>query len=237
MSAVRARHHPPSPFFSIEKSQPLRASNSFYVNSIQYCQACVMLNMQTCIIVHVCIRQKADKMNVIAHDFNISPGTETDLISDLDAHLHEMSPRVRKLKRYWQTRSCGKNEIPRISDIELMDIYDISSYIALDDVGDNKESFKNRFWGGELTWRFAFEGTAKPVISYQPSCFSEKLINRYEQVMHTHRPYWQEAMQVRGRYNAHAPIEVLHLPILGKDGSRICHILTIFDFASHTASR
>lgn len=188
-------------------------------------------------IVKLCIRQKADKMNVIAHSFDNTNHNETELASDLDAHLHEMSPRVRKLKFYWEAQKNENGKMPCICDIELMDIYDISSNIAMDDVGGKKESFKNRFWGGELTWRFAFEGTAKPVTSFQPPCFSAKLINRYEEILCTRQPYWQKSMQVRGRYDSHAPVEVLHLPLSGKDKPHVQHILSIFDFASHAAPR
>lgn len=176
-------------------------------------------------------------MNVIANDFGRTSESAKGLAADIDAHLQEMSPRVKRLKSYWDAHKKSLGRIPCICDIELMDIYDISSHITLDDVGDSKEDFKNRFWGGELTWRFAFEGTGKRVASYQPPCFSEKLIDRYQEIMQSQQPCWQKTMQVRGRYDSHAPVEALHLPLFGKDQAHVKHVLSIFDFASHAAPR
>lgn len=175
-------------------------------------------------------------MNVIINDLSTSKSAGADLTGGIDAHFQQMSPRVQKLKDYWEARREANGRLPCICDIELMDIYQIASHIAIADLCINKEDYKNRFWGGELTWRFAFEATGKPVISYQPPCFAKKLIDRYEEVMQTHQPSWQKAMQVRGRYNSHMPVEALHLPLLGKDQPHVQHVISIFDFASDAPS-
>lgn len=191
------------------------------------------------------VGRKPLNMNLIANspdNSNGKPsgndlGRETALERDLNGHFNEMSTRVKKLKTYWDAHTDKLGKIPCICDIELMDIYDISSHIALDDVSDTKDGFKNRFWGGELTWRFAFEGTGKFVASYQPECLADKLLARYQSIIQSQQPCWQKAMQVRGRYNSHAPVEALHLPLTGKDQRNVKHVLSIFDFASHATPR
>lgn len=175
-------------------------------------------------------------MTIIANDLSEPIRNGAELTGDFDTQIQYMSPRVQKLKNYWETRKERRGRLPCISDIELMDIYGIASHIAIDDVDGDQEDFKNRFWGGELTWRFAFEATGKQVIFYKPSCLAEKLIDHYQEIMRSRQPYWQKAMQVRGRYNTPVPVEALHLPLSGKDQPHVKHVLSIFDFASDASS-
>lgn len=156
---------------------------------------------------------------------------------DLDLYFRQMSPRTQMLKGYWDAHKVTADKLPRICDIELMDIYEIAPYLSIADVAEKDEDFKNRYWGGELTWRFAFEGTGKPIQDYLPPCFGQKLIEGFRDVVRTEQPQWQKAMLVRGRYNAHFPIEVLHLPLRGKDLAGVQHVLSIFDFVSEPVSR
>lgn len=176
-------------------------------------------------------------MTAISEELGGPQATIAGPALDLDLYFQQMSPRTQMLKSYWDVRKAAAEELPCICDIELMDIYEIAPYIALVDLATKDEDFKNRYWGGELTWRFAFEGTGKPIQDYLPPCFGQKLIEGFREVMRTEQPQWQKAMQVRGRYNAYFPVEVLHLPVRGKDRAGIQHVLSIFDFASEPASR
>ena len=148
-----------------------------------------------------------------------------------------MSPRTQMLKSYWDTRRGSRDQLPRICDIELMDLYEIAPYLALNDVALKDQDFKNRYWGGELTWRFAFEGTGKRIQEYLPPCFGDKLLEGFRDVVQTEQPQWHKAILVRGRYNTHFPVEALHLPLRGKDLAGVQHVLSIFDFVSEPASR
>ena len=94
---------------------------------------------------------------------------------DLDLYFQQMSPRTQMLKSYWDARKAASDTLPEMGDIELMDLYEIAPYIALVDLAPKNEDFKNRYWGGELTWRFAFEGSSKPIQDYLPSCFAQRL--------------------------------------------------------------
>ncbi len=174
-------------------------------------------------------------MTVIANHFSRPFKGGAELTGDFDSPIQQMSPQVQKLKKYWETRKATYGQLPCICDIELMYIYEIASHIAIDDVDGDQKDFKNRFWGGELTWRFAFEATGKTVMSYQSHCFAGKLIDHYHEVIQKRQPYWQKAMQVRGRYNTRGPVEALHLPLSGKDQPDVKHVLSIFDFASYTS--
>ena len=156
---------------------------------------------------------------------------------DLDLYFQQMSPRAQILKSYWDSCKATADELPRICDIELMDIYEIAPYLSVVDLAQKDEDFKNRYWGGELTWRFAFEGTSKPIQDYLPPCFGQRLIESFRDVMQTGQAQWQKAMPVRGRYNAYFPVEALHLPVRGKDLAGVQHVLSIFDFVSEPVSR
>ena len=175
-------------------------------------------------------------MTVIANDYSRPTTRGAELTGDYDSQIQQMSTRVQKLKNYWETRKEGGVSMPCICDIELMEIYEIASHISIVDVYESQTDFTNRFWGGELTWRFAFEATDKPIMSYQPPCFAEKLIDHYQEVIQSAQPFWLKAMPVRGRYDTRAPVEALHLPLSGKDHPTVKHVLSIFDFASYTSS-
>lgn len=176
-------------------------------------------------------------MTAISEELGGPQATIVGPTLDLELYFQQMSPRTQILKSYWDARKAAADELPRIRDIELMDIYEIAPYIALVDLADKDEGFKNRYWGGELTWRFAFEGSGKPIQDYRPPCFGQTLIEGFRDIMRTQQPQWQKAMQVRGRYNAYFPVEVLQLPVYGKDLAGVQHVLSIFDFASEPASR
>jgi len=175
-------------------------------------------------------------MTIVVNDFRNPVRGAIEWSGENAPDIQHMSPRVQILKRYWDGHKESHGHLPCICDIELMDIYQIAPHIAIDDIGPYQDDFKNRYWGGELTWRFAFEATGKYVVSYQPPCFAEKLITRYQDVMQSRQPSWQKAMKVRGRYNTHVPVEALHLPLSGRDQPHVKHVLSIFDFVSGASS-
>ncbi len=176
-------------------------------------------------------------MTTISEELGGPQATIAGPALDLDLYFQQMSPRTQMLKSFWDARKAAVDELPGLCDIELMNIYEIAPYIALVDLAAKDEDFKNRYWGGELTWRFAFEGTGKAIQDYLPPCFGQKLIEGFRNVMQTQQPQWQKAMLVRGLYNAYFPVEVLHLPVRGKDLAGVQHVLSIFDFPSEPASR
>lgn len=159
------------------------------------------------------------------------------IIVDLDMHEDEMSPLTQRMKRYWSGCYSSTNKVPTIKDIELMDIYDVASHTVIDDIDIDQKGFRNRFWGGELTWRLSFEGTGKPVTAYQPSHLAEVLMSRYQRIVQSERPIWQKVTNIRDQFNSWMPVEILHLPLRGKENASVQHIISVFDFAENRASR
>lgn len=153
------------------------------------------------------------------------------------ANANDQSPLIKTMRDYWEKRRQNGTQIPCICDIELMDIYEIASHLIIDDVDDDPTRYINRFWGGELTWRFSFEGTSKPVSEFRPTSLASTLQKRYRDVMKMKRPHWQKVTKITGQFNSDLPVEMLHLPLLGKQEDRIRHVLTVFDFSPTYCAR
>jgi hypothetical protein len=96
-------------------------------------------------------------MTTISEELGGPQATIAGPALDLDLYFQQMSPRTQMLKSFWDAHKAAVDELPGLCDIELMNIYEIAPYIALVDLAAKDEDFKNRYWGGELTWRFAFE--------------------------------------------------------------------------------
>jgi len=55
----------------------------------------------------------------------------------------------------------GDRPRPRLSDIDLMDIYDIVPAMCIRDTFENNEDLKCRYWGSEFEWAYKINCTGK----------------------------------------------------------------------------
>lgn len=171
-------------------------------------------------------------MTFMTTQSSLIQGSNARRVPGARAESNKMSPSVKILQDHWESQCPSKNNIPCICDIDLMEIYQIASHIVIDDIANDVENYQNRFWGSELTWRFSFEGTNKAVTEYRPANFSKLLIERYQEVAQTKRPHWQKATPINGSLNSYLPVEMVHLPLRGREDPQVCHIISVFDFSS-----
>lgn len=182
-------------------------------------------------------RQKPIDMNILQRFSGPDEDQIFGNVSDLDNYDDEMSPTIQKATQYWNGLLETAGSIPRISDVELMDIYDIASNIMIDDLADDMDLCRNRFWGSELTTRFSFEGSKKLVASYQPRELADLILKRYPRIVQSGAPIWRKTTKLHDHFNACTALEMIHLPLFGRENSSIQHVLSVFDFSRPTHVR
>ena len=140
-----------------------------------------------------------------------------------------LSPVTRKLVAYWNGKRPAAGGLPKRSDIELMDLYDIASHLVVKDVVGNGEAFINRFWGTDVTEALGFDGTGMSVSDYRPATMRDAVTKRYRHIVETGR-----SSMARGNLSTmpgkeHIPFELVHLPLAGRT-DRVEHIISAYHF-------
>ena len=67
-----------------------------------------------------------------------------------------------RLLHYWREK-CGNRPRPLLSDLELMDLYDIAPLMFIRDVVDGGKDLRCRFWGTEMASAYHMDCSGKLV--------------------------------------------------------------------------
>ncbi|MBO6521858.1 MAG: PAS domain-containing protein [Rhodospirillales bacterium] len=140
-----------------------------------------------------------------------------------------LSPLTGRVIAYWQERMPAGGGLPRWSDFDLMDLYEVAPSLAVKDVIDDGRDYVNRFWGTSLTVALGFEGSGKLVSTYEPESMRKAVSRRYAHVVST-----GETSMARGHIanmpgKEYLAFELVHLPLWGRH-DKVEHILSAYDF-------
>lgn len=138
------------------------------------------------------------------------------------------APRLKQFYDYWRSR-CEGGVIPRWTDIDLMDIYPLSPYIAVKDVIDSGKEFRNRYWGTGLVMAYGFDATDKTFFDYlSPDAIEEKLA-LHRKILETRQPLKSSGTLVFWKNRSHIAFEGLVCPLRGQ-AEEVEHIVSCYDF-------
>jgi len=74
-------------------------------------------------------------------------------------------PRVKEFYDYWSSLRTDER-IPRWGDVDMMQITKLAPFIAVKDVIDGGQDFRNRFWGTGLVRAYDFDATGHSFSDY-----------------------------------------------------------------------
>jgi hypothetical protein len=139
------------------------------------------------------------------------------------------SPISNGLLEYWRGKCHGQN-IPKWSDIDLMDLYDIAPNIMVRDAVDNGKEFRCRFFGSNLVRTFGYDPTGKLLGEVYKPTSVDVALNRYYTGLTAAIP--TRVVGYVDLVDTQVPktFEFIVLPLDGNSGRRE-HILCAFDFS------
>lgn len=133
-----------------------------------------------------------------------------------------------RMLEYWRSK-CHGDSCPRLTDFDLMDIYDLAPLATICDAVDDGREFVARFFGSGIVSVFGFDRTGQTIAEgYPPDC-ADMIIERYALPYRTGKP-----VRVVGHLTAIGkdfPIafEGIFLPLRNRQG-RIAHVTAAFNF-------
>ncbi|MBO6522152.1 MAG: hypothetical protein JJ900_18625 [Rhodospirillales bacterium] len=148
-----------------------------------------------------------------------------------DGDINDCETRVcARLRAFWGDLSSRVGGIPRTTEFELMDIYDIADRVVLKDVVDGGRDFRNRFWGTYLVQSFDIEWTRLLVSDYQPVGLRDLVLQMNRAVLEKRAPICHRARIKHLESRDFLSYEVLHVPFRAAEGEEIAQILSAYDF-------
>lgn len=153
-----------------------------------------------------------------------------------DGQLSALHPACADVLHYWQQRGEAAGGTPKLSDIDLMDIWQHASHITIKDVEIDPVSNVTRFrfryagtmvfelTGHELTGRYLDE-------VYDPADEIHDMQSRIVSSGNLH--FWKRILQNTSSGWDPIPYESLNLPLKNDSGS-IVHILTMIAWSEES---
>ncbi len=129
---------------------------------------------------------------------------------------------------YWRSKHADAR-CPRLTDIDLMDLYRIADRIIIRDSVDESREFRTRYWGSALTEAFQKDTTGRLVKDdYDPEK-AEDLVKFYAMILGEPGVYRGigRIRLVDGR--DHITYEAVYLPLLDSDGA-YAHVISSWEF-------
>ena len=136
---------------------------------------------------------------------------------------------------------CAQARPPRAADFELMDIYNLASYVALVDLIPAEDRMRVRYVGTRIVEMFDQETTGKYLDELDIGPHTDELLDMYRKSFSEVRPHWSLAdvhMTRDEGYGYMRPItfscERLMFPMVDEDGAvtRLAAVLSRQDRSS-----
>lgn len=137
-------------------------------------------------------------------------------------------PNCIRVCAYWK-RLLGHFSIARWDDVDLMDIHDVATHIAVKDAIDGGAEFRNRYWGTGLVASFGFEGSGKLLSEYYKKEDAQEIVAMMSQALAADMPsrYYGRAIYVPDRNYKHFEMGIF--PLADADGAAM-KLLLSYDF-------
>jgi hypothetical protein len=141
---------------------------------------------------------------------------------------------LRQGYEYWLSKCQGKN-IPSIKQIDLMEIYSISTQVMIKDAVNNGKDFRNRYFGTQLAIWYGFEATGKLISDYTPSDLIEELQDFYRTTLNSGKPLFEKGAANKNDLDE-AVITGIYLPLLGISGEKE-HLFCLEEFSEEFSEK
>ena len=139
-------------------------------------------------------------------------------------------PDIERVRVYWEERRPSPDQLPRRSDIHLMDLYDIAPHLLLADVIRDDDKGVRYFWrfgGTSLRIFFGFELTGTFIDEVYTDEAAETIQSAYSWILDTSQPhYWVRRGGLVQPDQKHLVYERYICPVTG-GGSQIDHLFGI----------
>lgn len=139
-----------------------------------------------------------------------------------------ISPVANRLLDYWRS-VCGDRVRPKLGDINLMDIYDISPVTAIRDAVDGGREFRSRYWGTGLVRALGLETTGKLVCESYPPESAKVLCRRFSLVINQQSPVRAVGVVEAAESRVARSYEAIWLSLTNNAGEP-AHAIGAFDF-------
>ena len=142
-----------------------------------------------------------------------------------------LSKELRIVIEYWLGLCKDLGRIPKLSEIELMDIWPVAPFLFIADLNSNDDGspdYRWRYWGTALRDYTGIEGTGKFLHqTHDPEAVDDAL-QSYNKVLETSEPdHWIKHMRIVGIDGSHRVYERIIVPLLN-DEEKPAHILGVF---------
>ena len=138
-----------------------------------------------------------------------------------------ISPINRRLFEYWESRKIG-GRIPRLSALDLMDIYRVAPYLIIRDAIDDNKDFRTRYWGGGIADAYGCDMTGH-LLSGDYGKGSDEIIKYYRMILRDQVPVRAVGNLIFVSKRDHICYECLFLPLLN-DHDETVHVISSWDF-------
>ncbi len=155
------------------------------------------------------------------------PVTDPSIVGTID-DCQLPAPQV--VSHYWRRLAGEDGDVPRYSDVNLMDLYKVAHLISVKDVIEGGADFAYRFWGSELRRALGFEGTGKCVSAYEPAEMRTRLLDTYKRIVDTHQPVLRRGSMRHVYHRMDVTYEVIHVPFRASESEEISQIMSAVEF-------
>jgi hypothetical protein len=134
---------------------------------------------------------------------------------------------------FWRAGCHDSAEIPKLRDLDLMDIYSIAPNIVIIDMegGGDGRRFLWRYAGSGIRHLTGMEITNRYVDEIYDPDAKERCEEIYNNVCETHQPHaWEYSVRVAGYDNSSRDYERLLLPV-ANDNGETRHLIGLYIFS------
>jgi len=148
-------------------------------------------------------------------------------------------PDIERVRVYWEERCPAPDRLPHLSDIQLMDLYDIADHLLLADVIRDDDKGLRYFWrygGTALRDFFGAELTGKFIHEAYSDDAAKAVQGAYNWIVETgRRHYWIRRGGLMQPDQRHLVYERYICPVIGDSGG-IDHLFGIIVYPERPAS-
>lgn len=131
---------------------------------------------------------------------------------------------------YWQGLADEDSAgLPRVRDLNLMDLYKIADRIIVKQIIDGGREFRNRFWGSRVAEAFGLDATNKETNDYYEERDRDQILALLRAVIAAPRPVRVTGQSTFFAHRNFNLFEAAYLPFYDDDGNPD-RLVDVFDF-------